>query len=32
MKTIKVDVNPVAYNNNFKLYMTSKLLNPHYLP
>jgi len=31
-KSIRLSENPVDYNDNFKLYMVTKLSNPHYLP
>ncbi|KAL1506278.1 hypothetical protein ABEB36_005670 [Hypothenemus hampei] len=32
IKVISVGENVIEYNKNFRLYMTSKLRNPHYLP
>jgi len=31
-KTIKIGENYIEYNDNFKLYITTKLANPHYTP
>ncbi|CAH1159888.1 unnamed protein product [Phaedon cochleariae] len=32
MEVISIGENVIEYNKHFKLYMTSKLRNPHYLP
>nr|CAH7749860.1 unnamed protein product [Callosobruchus chinensis] len=32
MEVISVGENVIEYNKNFRLYLTSKLRNPHYLP
>nr|XP_023012338.1 LOW QUALITY PROTEIN: dynein heavy chain 7, axonemal-like [Leptinotarsa decemlineata] len=32
MEVISLGENVIEYNKNFKLYLTSKLRNPHYLP
>ncbi len=29
---MKINDNEVPYNNDFKIYFTTKLQNPHYLP
>ena len=32
LNMIRLGDNTIEYNNNFKLYLTSKLPNPHYAP
>lgn len=32
IEVISVGENVIEYNQNFRLYLTSKLRNPHYLP